>query len=205
MMYNKYMNRLYESSNDSILIGWVSDGGYGCHPGLINSTMSGVMDNIYKEDNWWETTSVEGKMPDALICFVDRDGSIAMEVKGVDSEMANSIMSMIGGNHMNSYDEDDMIDDDNLLLVNDVIKMVGFIEEGEEIDGFLSVSVVTDLHINHIYWSDIPESHHEPWRPPYKEIHILEEFGFEDWEGNIEGIDSKRLLNFMISRKIFER
>ena len=27
--------------------------------------------------------------------------------------------------------------------------------------------------------------------------------GFEDWKGNIEGIDSKRLLNFMISKGMF--
>jgi hypothetical protein len=29
--------------------------------------------------------------------------------------------------------------------------------------------------------------------------------GFQDWEGNIEGIDSKRLLNLMIKKGIFER
>jgi len=28
---------------------------------------------------------------------------------------------------------------------------------------------------------------------------------FQDWKGNIEGIDSKRLLNFMISKGVFER
>jgi len=28
---------------------------------------------------------------------------------------------------------------------------------------------------------------------------------FSKWKGNIEGIDSKRLLNFMISKGIFER
>jgi len=28
---------------------------------------------------------------------------------------------------------------------------------------------------------------------------------FGDWEGNIEGIDSKRLLNVMISKGVFER
>ena len=28
---------------------------------------------------------------------------------------------------------------------------------------------------------------------------------FRDWKGNIKGIDSKRLLNFMISKGIFER
>jgi hypothetical protein len=29
--------------------------------------------------------------------------------------------------------------------------------------------------------------------------------GFQDWEGNIKGIDSKRLLNFMISKGVFNR
>jgi len=28
---------------------------------------------------------------------------------------------------------------------------------------------------------------------------------FKDWEGNIEGIDSMRLLNFMINKGVFER
>jgi hypothetical protein len=28
---------------------------------------------------------------------------------------------------------------------------------------------------------------------------------FNKWESNIEGIDSKRLLNFMISKGLFER
>ena len=28
---------------------------------------------------------------------------------------------------------------------------------------------------------------------------------FDDWKGNIEGIDSKRLLNLMISKGVFER
>ena len=29
--------------------------------------------------------------------------------------------------------------------------------------------------------------------------------GFDDWKGNIEGIDSKRLLNLMIKQGLFER
>jgi hypothetical protein len=29
--------------------------------------------------------------------------------------------------------------------------------------------------------------------------------GFQDWEGNIEGINSKRLLNKMIKDGLFER
>jgi hypothetical protein len=28
---------------------------------------------------------------------------------------------------------------------------------------------------------------------------------FSQWKGNIEGVDSKRLLNFMISKGVFER
>ena len=28
---------------------------------------------------------------------------------------------------------------------------------------------------------------------------------FDEWQGNIEGIDSKRLLNLMISKGVFER
>jgi hypothetical protein len=28
---------------------------------------------------------------------------------------------------------------------------------------------------------------------------------FNDWKGNIKGVDSKKLLNFMISKGVFEK
>lgn len=39
----------------------------------------------------------------------------------------------------------------------------------------------------------------------YVDLYALIGGWFEEWKGNIEGIGSKRLLNFMISRKIFEK
>ena len=143
-------------------------------------------------------------MPDALICFVERDGMNAMEIKGIDSKMANSIMSIIGGDYIATYDEDDMVDDDKLPLVNDILKRSGFIEDGEEKDGWVGVTIIQNPKINHIYWSDGPNDHEE-WAPPLREIYILEAWGFDDWEGNIEGIDPKRLLDYMISKGLIER
>lgn len=201
------MNRLYENSNEKILIGWFSDSGPGCHPGIITTSMFKIMENFSSSDigdYWWEIISEEDKMPDALICFVERDGMNAMEIKGIDSKMANSIMSIIGGDHIATYDEDDMVDDDKLPLVNDILKRSGFIEDGEEKDGWVGVTIIQNPKINHIYWSDGPNDHEE-WAPPLREIYILEAWGFDDWEGNIEGIDAKRLLNVMINKEIFER
>jgi hypothetical protein len=34
---------------------------------------------------------------------------------------------------------------------------------------------------------------------------LIGDYSFTNWQGNIKGIDSKRLLNFMISKGIFER
>jgi hypothetical protein len=34
---------------------------------------------------------------------------------------------------------------------------------------------------------------------------LIGDYSFTNWQGNIEGIDSKRLLNSMISKGIFER
>ena len=39
----------------------------------------------------------------------------------------------------------------------------------------------------------------------YVLLRSLIDVSFDDWSGNIEGIDSKRLLNFMISKGVFER
>lgn len=201
------MNRLYENSNEEILIGWFSDSGPGCHPGIITPSMFEIMENFSSPDSgnyWWEIISEEDKMPDALICFVERDGMNAMEIKGIDSKMANSIMSIIGGDYIATYDEDDMVDDDKLPLVNDILKRSGFIEDGEEKDGWVGVTIIQNPKINHIYWSDGPNDHEE-WAPPLREIYILEAWGFDDWEGNIEGIDPKRLLDYMISKGLIER
>ena len=166
-----------------------------------------IMENFSSPDSgnyWWEIISEEDKMPDALICFVERDGMNAMEIKGIDSKMANSIMSIIGGDYIATYDEDDMVDDDKLPLVNDILKRSGFIEDGEEKDGWVGVTIIQNPKINHIYWSDGPNDHEE-WAPPLREIYILEAWGFDDWEGNIEGIDPKRLLDYMISKGLIER
>ena len=201
------MKRLYENSNEEILIGWFSDSGPGCHPGIITPSMFEIMENFSSPDSgnyWWEIISEEDKMPDALICFVERDGMNAMEIKGIDSKMANSIMSIIGGDYIATYDEDDMVDDDKLPLVNDILKRSGFIEDGEEKDGWVGVTIIQNPKINHIYWSDGPNDHEE-WAPPLREIYILEAWGFDDWEGNIEGIDPKRLLDYMISKGLIER
>jgi hypothetical protein len=201
------MNRLYESSNERILIGWFSDGGPGCHPGIITPSMFKIMENFSSPDNgdyWWEIISEKDKIPDALICYVERDGMNAMEIKGIDSKMANSIMSIIGGDHIATYDDDDMVDDDKLPLVNDILKRSGFIEDGEEKDGWVGVTIIQNPKINHIYWSDGPNDHEE-WAPPLREIYILEAWGFDDWEGNIEGIDPNRLFDLMISKGLFER
>ena len=201
------MNRLYENSDEKVLIGWLSDSGPGCHPGIITPSMFQIMENFISSVNgnyWWETISEEDKMPDALICFIERDGMNAMEIKGIDSKIANSIMSIIGGDYIATYDEDDMVDDDKLLLVNDILKRSGFIEDGEEKDGWVGVTIIQNPKINHIYWSDRPNDHEE-WAPPLREIYILEAWGFDDWDGNIEGIDPNRLFDLMISKGIFER
>jgi len=202
------MNRLYENSNEKVLIGWLADSGPGCHPGIITTSMNLIMDNFIDHTTngnyTWETISEEDKIPDALICFVERDGMNAMEIKGIDSKMANSIMSIIGGDHIATYDDDDMVDDDKLPLVNDILKRSGFIEDGEEKDGWVGVTIIQNPKINHIYWSDGPNDHEE-WAPPLREIYILEAWGFDDWEGNIEGIDPNRLFDLMISKGLFER
>jgi hypothetical protein len=37
------------------------------------------------------------------------------------------------------------------------------------------------------------------------DLYSIVEGWFYEWEGNIDGIDSKRLLNHMISKGLFER
>jgi hypothetical protein len=199
------MNRLYETTNDDILIGWFANGGHGCHPGLITSSMLRIIQNSIKPDDsdyWWETLAEENKIPDALICFYEQDAEIETRVEGIDSKIANSIMSIFDGDHMSTYDEDDMLDDDKLLLVNKALIMAGFIEDGEEDDIMGSVSIIPNPKINNIYWSDVPDQNHSPWEPPYKETYILEEWGLGIM--GIDGISNGRLLRCMSKYNIIK-
>ena len=194
---------MYEnlSSDDNVIIGYFFTGGIGSHPVLVSSTMDDMIESIGDEYNGYYATSVEDKVPDALICAYDDVGS--WRIKGISRGLANSIISKIGGNYIGMGDVSDDDDDreDKLELANEILKMVG--EDPFNDSAYdANITIILDPKINTIYWSDAPESDHTIWKPPYEEIPILERY-YDDLEDlYIPDIEMRRLLKLMEKRGV---
>ena len=192
---------MYEnlSSDEKVIIGYFFDGGIGSHPVLVSSTMDDMIESIGDPYNGYYATSVEDKVPGALICAYDDVGS--WRIKGISRGLANSIISKIGGNYIGMGDADDDDDgEDKLELANEILKMVGEDPFNDSVYD-ANITIILDPKINTVYWSDAPESEHSIWKPPYEEIHILERY-YELEDLYIEDIEIGRLLKLMERRDV---
>lgn len=201
---------MYEnlSSDEYVIIGYFFTGGIGSHPVLLSPTMDTIIESIGDEYNGYIETSVEDKVPDALICAYDDVGS--WRIKGINRGLANSIISKIGGNYIGIGDSDDDDDDDDdgedkLGLANEILKMVG--EDPFNDSAYdANITIILDPKINTVYWSDVPEYEHSIWRPPYEEIPILERYyDVDDDESSIEIDLSIPNIGIMRLLKLMER
>lgn len=191
---------MYEdlSSGENVIIGYFFTGGIGSHPVLVSSTMDEMIEsNLGLNFAGYDATSVEDKVPDALICAYDDMSS--WRIKGISRGLANSIISKIGGNYIGmgdaADDDDDDGEEDKLELANEILKMVG--EDPFNDSAYdANITIILDPKINTIYWSDAPESEHSIWKPPYEEIHILERY-YDMEDLYIPNIETSRLIELM--------
>ena len=185
---------MYEnlSSEGDVRIGYFFTGGIGSHPVLLSSTMDEIIESIGDEYNGYYATSVEDKVPDALICVYDDVSS--WRIKGINRGLANSIISKMGGDYM------DIEGGKELKLANEILKMAG--EDPFNASAYdANITIILDPKINTVYWSDVPEYEHSNWRPPYEENHILERYYDMD-DLYIPDIEIKRLLKLMERRGV---
>jgi len=150
-----------EMRKNDIHIGFYADGGYGSHPGVITSESAKLLEESFF------TTSLVQEVPEALACMYD-DYMGVWEIKGITNSLANSIMEIIGGDHITTDQISNYPGEEE--TVKNAIEMSGM-KINPDYD-VVSFSVIPNVSLDTIYWSDEPESAHTQWEPPYKAIPV---------------------------------
>jgi len=149
------------SGMGNIHLGFYADGGYGSHPGVITSEMN----DILSQDRLFFTTDIVKEVPEALACMLDENMG-EWVIKGITNSLANSIIKRMGGDHITTDQISSYPGEDG--AIENATRMAG-IEMFPNYD-IVSFSVIPNVSLNMIYWSDAPENEHVSWEPPYEAI-----------------------------------
>jgi len=174
MKHIKLFEQLYRPSwlpsenipDGKILIGYFNDGGYGSHPTIIEA---GILPEIDKREKWnsFDTTEGTDVMPEALLAvYSDRDdapGQNGWYIKGISNSLAREIIKL---GDSDVYTNDDK----NPRIAQKAFELAGY--PYGNLSDVQILSVIPNVSLNKVYWSDNPESSHGYWEPPYKEISI---------------------------------
>ena len=147
------------SGMGDIHLGFYADGGYGSHPGVITSEMSDLLGQLFF------TTKVVKEVPEALACMLDENMG-EWVIKGITNSLANSIIKRMGGDHITTDQISTYPGEEG--AIEDATRMAG-IEMFPNYD-IVSFSVIPNVSLDMIYWSDAPENEHVSWEPPYRAI-----------------------------------
>jgi hypothetical protein len=153
------------SGMGDIHLGFYADGGYGSHPGVITSEMSDILD----QDKLFFTTDIVKEVPEALACMLDENMG-EWVIKGITNSLANSIIKRMGGDHITTDQISTYPGEEG--AIEDALRMAG-IEMFPNYD-IVSFSVIPNVSLDMIYWSDAPENEHVSWEPPYEAINAKE-------------------------------
>jgi hypothetical protein len=148
-----------------ILIGFFADGGIGSHPAIIESSILPEI-NSREEFNFFQTTESTNVMPEALLAVfsdhADAPGSNGWYIKGISNSLAREIIKLGGSDIYTNQDGDDMFS-------QKAFDLAGYPYDAENVQ---ILSVIPNVSLNTVYWSDAPERSHTYWEPPYEAIPI---------------------------------
>ena len=149
-----------------ILIGYFNDGGIGSHPAIIEA---GILPEIDKREKWnsFDTTESTDVMPEALLAiYSDAPNTPSFDgwyIKGISNSLAREIIKL--------GDSDVYRCDDKDLFSRKAFDLAGY-PYGDPRSDVQILTVIPNVSLNKVYWSDNPEDSHGYWEPPYKEISI---------------------------------
>jgi hypothetical protein len=154
-----------EMSEEGILLGFFADGGIGSHPAIIEASMLSAIKN-HPFNLYFETLEKLSEMPESLIAIYSEGSALpgydGWTIKSASNDFANSIISVDG---TDMYIKDDGSPSPE---TQEAFRLAG-IEEGLG-KGLTILSVIPNVRINTVYWSDNPEHAHGYWETPYKVI-----------------------------------
>lgn len=139
-----------------VSLGYFSEGGRGSHPAVMDAEAVAKIKGSGSGADFYVTETLDS-LPQALACvFNDRS---LWSVKGIPSSIANSIMSKIGRQTVDS--------EQDFGLASEVADELGY---GKLSSGDITlITIIPNPKVNTIYWSDAPEQGGY-WEAPYSAI-----------------------------------
>jgi hypothetical protein len=132
------------------LIGYFATGGIGSHPGIVTREELSRVGQRYSDFDFYETSRTS-QMPQALLCIFDADE--LWRIEPITNQKADAIYN-IGGK------EDYIAGDDEMEEVMSIID-TNILNGLNDIE---VISVLKDVKVNTVYWSDAPEKTHGLWQ-----------------------------------------
>jgi hypothetical protein len=155
-----------------ILIGFFADGGIGSHPAIIESAILPQIDSKQKF-NLFQTTESTNVMPEALLAIFsdspDAQGSDGWYIKGISNSLAREIIKSGDSDVYTNQSGESFLR--NSTVSQEAFDLAGYPYDHTGTDVQI-LSVIPNVSLNTVYWSDAPESSHSYWEPPYKAISI---------------------------------
>lgn len=189
MKPTKPSKKIQIEQNETLLIGYYSDGGIGSHPAIFSKAeliKLGFIEGLppryqynplldahfihhwyhkFDELSCFWCTDYVSSIPDGLACAFNSD--YLWKIKGISNSLGRKIIKLIGGDSINS-----MSHKKNLL--NYVEKMVELPPSINLEYGVTLITIIPNPTPNTVYWSDEIEKCHSYWQPPYKPISLEE-------------------------------
>jgi hypothetical protein len=162
-----WLMRDTDKPGGDILIGFFADGGIGSHPAIIESSILPEIDSR-EEYNLFRTTESTNVMPEALLAVFSEapyaPGSDGWYIKGISNSLAREIIKLGDSDIYTNQSGDEM-------LSQKAFDLAGY--PYDEANSDLQIlSVIPNVSLNTVYWSDVPERSHSYWEPPYEAIPI---------------------------------
>jgi hypothetical protein len=170
MLHTQISESLDSNPPQKVLVGFVGDGGYGSHPTIITPLK---LENL--DDSYYFFPLLElDEIPEALLCIESEENNDLWDFKPISNELAQQIMGI--------SDTDFYSNDEKNSETKQAFEIAGIdlgkIRSGEwngqkwEERVFKMFSVIPNIQLNSIYWSENPERTHGYWEPPYTIISL---------------------------------
>ena len=152
------------------LIGYFATGGYGSHPAVVTEEeleSNGWSESIPGSGSWgnakhlmFQALTESTEIPQALLCIYDNDRE--WKIDPISSQLAKSIYNAGGA-------EDYYVGARGFKEAKNMVDVNGW-------NNIEILSVLPNVEVNTIYWSDNPEKSHGYWKANGARPMTVEEF-----------------------------
>ena len=170
MLHTQISESLDSNPTQKVLVGFVLAGNFNSHPTIITPSK---LKNIPKNYNSFFPLELD-EIPEALLCIQEQESGELWDFKPISNELAQKIMGVSGTDFYSNDEENSETEQAFEIAGIDLGKMRSGEWNGQKWEERVlkMFSVIPNIQLNSIYWSDNPERTHGYWEPPYTIISL---------------------------------